>query len=150
MTSRSRQKSSPSAGWGAVRVLPLPAPRGLRQARPGHRPTAACRQSSAVLRERHSYGSLLRIAPLKDIAWRFVILDEAQAIKNASAKQTRAAKVLKASARIALTTAATRTSPSPSWRPTRRKLVFVFRSGIVAQRLAQRQMLRLGAGREAR
>jgi non-specific serine/threonine protein kinase len=50
-----------------------------------------------------SYGSLLRIAPLKDIAWRFVILDEAQAIKNASAKQTRAAKVLKARARIALT-----------------------------------------------
>src|SRR5579875_1303791 len=50
-----------------------------------------------------SYGSLLRIAPLKDIAWRFVILDEAQAIKNASAKQTRAAKALKAQARIALT-----------------------------------------------
>jgi superfamily II DNA or RNA helicase len=50
-----------------------------------------------------SYGSLLRIAPLRDIAWRFVILDEAQAIKNASAKQTRAAKVLKACARIALT-----------------------------------------------
>ena len=50
-----------------------------------------------------SYGSLLRIAPLKDIAWRFVILDEAQAIKNAAAKQTRAVKVLKARARIALT-----------------------------------------------
>jgi non-specific serine/threonine protein kinase len=50
-----------------------------------------------------SYGSLLRVAPLKDIAWRFVILDEAQAIKNASAKQTRAAKALKARARIALT-----------------------------------------------
>ena len=50
-----------------------------------------------------SYGSLLRIAALKDIAWRFVILDEAQAIKNASAKQTRAAKALKARARIALT-----------------------------------------------
>ena len=50
-----------------------------------------------------SYGSLLRIASLRDIAWRFVILDEAQAIKNASAKQTRAAKALKAHARIALT-----------------------------------------------
>ncbi|MGO9673012.1 MAG: DEAD/DEAH box helicase [Methylocella sp.] len=50
-----------------------------------------------------SYGSLLRIASLKDIAWRFVVLDEAQAIKNAAAKQTRAAKALKARARIALT-----------------------------------------------
>ncbi len=50
-----------------------------------------------------SYGSLLRIASLKDIAWRFVILDEAQAIKNPAAKQTRAAKALKARARIALT-----------------------------------------------
>ena len=35
--------------------------------------------------------------------WRLVILDEAQAIKNPNAKQTRAAKVLKADARIALT-----------------------------------------------
>ena len=35
--------------------------------------------------------------------WRFVILDEAQAIKNPDAKQTRAAKALKATARIALT-----------------------------------------------
>jgi non-specific serine/threonine protein kinase len=50
-----------------------------------------------------SYGSLLRLASLKDIAWRFVILDEAQAIKNPNAKQTRAAKGLKARARIALT-----------------------------------------------
>jgi SNF2 family DNA or RNA helicase len=50
-----------------------------------------------------SYGSLLRIESFKAIAWRFVILDEAQAIKNAGAKQTRAAKALKARARIALT-----------------------------------------------
>ena len=50
-----------------------------------------------------SYGSLLRMPVLTEIAWRFVILDEAQAIKNPSAKQTRAAKVLKAQARIALT-----------------------------------------------
>ena len=35
--------------------------------------------------------------------WRFVILDEAQAIKNPNARQTRAAKALKARARIALT-----------------------------------------------
>ena len=50
-----------------------------------------------------SYGSLLRIPALAETAWRFVILDEAQAIKNPNARQTRAAKALKATARIALT-----------------------------------------------
>ena len=42
-----------------------------------------------------TYGSLLRIPSLQDIAWRFVVLDEARAIKNANGKQTRAAKALK-------------------------------------------------------
>ena len=37
------------------------------------------------------------------IEWRHAILDEAQAIKNPSAKQTRAVKALKAASRIALT-----------------------------------------------
>ena len=50
-----------------------------------------------------SYGSLLRIKALTEIEWRYAILDEAQAIKNPNAKQTRAAKALKANARIALT-----------------------------------------------
>ncbi len=50
-----------------------------------------------------SYGSLLRIPTLGTIEWRHAILDEAQAIKNPSAKQTRAVKALKATARIALT-----------------------------------------------
>jgi superfamily II DNA or RNA helicase len=50
-----------------------------------------------------SYGSLLRIPALADTDWRFVILDEAQAIKNPNARQTKAAKALKAKARIALT-----------------------------------------------
>jgi superfamily II DNA or RNA helicase len=50
-----------------------------------------------------SYGSLLRMAVLAETEWCFAILDEAQAIKNPNAKQTRAAKALKASARIALT-----------------------------------------------
>ncbi len=50
-----------------------------------------------------SYGSLLRIKALSEIEWRYAILDEAQAIKNPNAKQTRAAKALKAMARIALT-----------------------------------------------
>jgi non-specific serine/threonine protein kinase len=50
-----------------------------------------------------SYGSLLRIDWLAKTKWRLVILDEAQAIKNPGAKQTRAAKALRAEARIALT-----------------------------------------------
>ncbi len=50
-----------------------------------------------------SYGSLLRIPVFAETDWRFVILDEAQAIKNPNARQTRAAKALKARARIALT-----------------------------------------------
>jgi superfamily II DNA or RNA helicase len=50
-----------------------------------------------------SYGSLLRMPALGETRWGFVILDEAQAIKNPNAKQTRAAKALKAEARIALT-----------------------------------------------
>src|SRR5437764_10813539 len=50
-----------------------------------------------------SYGSLLRIALFAEADWRFVILDEAQAIKNPNARQTKAAKALKARARIALT-----------------------------------------------
>jgi superfamily II DNA or RNA helicase len=50
-----------------------------------------------------SYGSLLRIPALAEIAWCLVILDEAQAIKNPGAKQARVVKTLKAQARIALT-----------------------------------------------
>ena len=50
-----------------------------------------------------SYGSLLRIPVLAENRWRQVILDEAQAIKNPGAKQTKAAKSLKSNARIALT-----------------------------------------------
>jgi non-specific serine/threonine protein kinase len=50
-----------------------------------------------------TYGMLLRQKWLLDVQWRFVILDEAQAIKNPSARQTRTVKQLKADARIALT-----------------------------------------------
>jgi superfamily II DNA or RNA helicase len=50
-----------------------------------------------------SYGTLLRMPVLADIPWRLVILDEAQAIKNPNAKQTRVAKSLQARGRIALT-----------------------------------------------
>lgn len=50
-----------------------------------------------------SYASLLRLPVLAGTSWRFVVLDEAQTIKNPNARQTRAAKALKAQARIALT-----------------------------------------------
>jgi hypothetical protein len=50
-----------------------------------------------------SYGTLLRSSVLAETSWHLLVLDEAQAIKNPKAKQTKAAKVLKAKARIALT-----------------------------------------------
>jgi non-specific serine/threonine protein kinase len=50
-----------------------------------------------------SYGSLLRLPWLANLSWRVAVLDEAQAIKNPAAKQTRAIKKLDAQTRIALT-----------------------------------------------
>ena len=50
-----------------------------------------------------SYGTLLRQSWIGQTSWRLVVLDEAQAIKNPNAKQTRAVKSLKAKARIVLT-----------------------------------------------
>jgi superfamily II DNA or RNA helicase len=50
-----------------------------------------------------SYGTLLRSPHLMGIPWQLAILDEAQAIKNGGAKQTKAVKQLKAQSRIALT-----------------------------------------------
>jgi non-specific serine/threonine protein kinase len=50
-----------------------------------------------------SYGYLARAPRLATASWRLVILDEAQAVKNPAAKQTRQVKQLAAEARIALT-----------------------------------------------
>jgi superfamily II DNA or RNA helicase len=50
-----------------------------------------------------SYGALLRYDWLSSTAWRVAVIDEAQAIKNPGAKQTRAVKKLIAETRIALT-----------------------------------------------
>jgi superfamily II DNA or RNA helicase len=50
-----------------------------------------------------SYGYLARAPWLGAMRWRLVVIDEAQAIKNPTAKQTRSVKQLKADARIALT-----------------------------------------------
>lgn len=50
-----------------------------------------------------SYGFLARSPWLGTIPWRLVVLDEAQAIKNPAAKQTKTVKQLRADTRIALT-----------------------------------------------
>ncbi len=50
-----------------------------------------------------SYGTLLRLPWLATQPWRLAVLDEAQAIKNPGAKQTRLVKKLDARSRIALT-----------------------------------------------
>ncbi len=62
-----------------------------------------------------SYGSLLRIPVFAETDWRFVILDEAQAIKNPNARQTKAAKALKARARIAMTGTPVENHPGDLW-----------------------------------
>ncbi|MEK6236754.1 MAG: DEAD/DEAH box helicase, partial [Planctomycetales bacterium] len=50
-----------------------------------------------------TYGMLSRQAWLSDVAWRLVIIDEAQAVKNPAARQTKAVKKLQAESRVALT-----------------------------------------------
>ncbi len=50
-----------------------------------------------------TYGMLARLESLRNRQWHLAILDEAQAIKNAASRQTKAVKELNAAARIALT-----------------------------------------------
>ncbi len=50
-----------------------------------------------------TYGLLMRLPSVRQMDWRLVVLDEAQAIKNPGARQTSAVKELRAQARIALT-----------------------------------------------
>ena len=50
-----------------------------------------------------SYATLLRLEWIANTDWRFVVLDEAQVIKNPNAKQTKAVKSLSAKGRIVLT-----------------------------------------------
>jgi superfamily II DNA or RNA helicase len=50
-----------------------------------------------------SYGFLSRLPWVAAKCWRLAVLDEAQAIKNPAAKQTKSVKALKSEARIALT-----------------------------------------------
>ncbi len=50
-----------------------------------------------------TYGMISRLAWLCEIDWRWIVLDEAQAIKNPSTAQARAVKRLRGTARVALT-----------------------------------------------
>ena len=50
-----------------------------------------------------TYSMAFRLQWLSEVSWNLVVLDEAQAIKNPSARQTRAVKKLPARSRIALT-----------------------------------------------
>ncbi len=50
-----------------------------------------------------TYGTAMRTEWMKKQAWRYLILDEAQAIKNPGAKQTRAVKAIPAKWHLALT-----------------------------------------------
>ncbi len=50
-----------------------------------------------------TYGTLPRVPWITDAEWDLVVLDEAQAIKNPGAKQTRAVKGLRSRTRLALT-----------------------------------------------
>ena len=64
------------------------------------RPGTALAHTDVVLT---TYGMLLRQPWLLDVDWRLAVLDEAQAIKNPAARQTRTVKQLKGEARIVLT-----------------------------------------------
>ena len=77
-------------------------------AHPSHLPRASIKTLSASEVDTYdavitTYGTVMRTEWMKNHAWRCVILDEAQAIKNPGAKQTRAIKSLDAKWRLALT-----------------------------------------------
>ena len=77
-------------------------------AHPSRIPAAELKDLQASRIDRHdaviiSYGALLRYDWVLQHPWRFVVLDEAQAIKNPNAAQTRAAKRLRSQWRLAMT-----------------------------------------------
>lgn len=77
-------------------------------AHPSRIPSAGLKALSATQVDAHdvvitTYGTVMRTDWMKERGWRCLILDEAQAIKNPGAKQTRAIKSLDARWRLALT-----------------------------------------------
>jgi non-specific serine/threonine protein kinase len=91
------EKFAPSLQAAFVHPSEAP-PDGL--ARMAQHPARELQDVDVVLT---TYGMLLRQAWLLDMSWRLVVLDEAQAIKNPAARQTKSVKRLKADARVALT-----------------------------------------------
>jgi superfamily II DNA or RNA helicase len=88
-------KSEAARFTPALRVLVAHPSAGVDLAKP-----PALAELDAVVT---TYGSVLRAPWVLEHAWSLVVLDEAQAIKNPDAKQTRAVKSLRAEARLALT-----------------------------------------------
>ena len=94
-------------GDRAVRPVagrPLRASVADRRGRPeagGRRPRRSSSSGADVVIT--TYSMLARLPWLSSVDWRLVVLDEAQAVKNPAARQTRAVKQLKAAAKIALT-----------------------------------------------
>ena len=77
-------------------------------AHPSHIPSARLKELSAKTVDHHhavitTYGTVMRTEWMKVHSWRNVVLDEAQAIKNPAARQTRAVKALDSKWRLALT-----------------------------------------------
>jgi superfamily II DNA or RNA helicase len=62
-----------------------------------------------------TYGILQREAALREMDWHVVVLDEAQAIKNASTISARAARMMKCGFRIAMTGTPVENSPMDLW-----------------------------------
>ncbi len=80
----------------------------LLVAHPSRTPTRALAALTPEEVERHdvvltTYGTLPRLAWMAQRAWGVVVLDEAQAIKNAGARQSKAVKRLQSEQRLALT-----------------------------------------------
>jgi non-specific serine/threonine protein kinase len=80
----------------------------LLVAHPSEQPTSKLAALTDAEVEAHdvvltTYGTLARLPWAKGRRWGLVVLDEAQAIKNPGARQTRAVKALEAGARVALT-----------------------------------------------
>ncbi len=62
-----------------------------------------------------TYGMLTRLEWPAEIRWGWVILDEAQAVKNHASRQSKAVRTLRADARIALTGTPVENSPGDLW-----------------------------------